>query len=554
MFAVPGSTTQPTRFPVALTLTHSPDPSRVGIRFACEHFPFSVGRAESADLSVPADDALSRVHLEIDRDEGGFLVRDLSTNGIWVNGQHLKGRSAPLHFGTTLVLSKGTSLTFVADIPVLPDLSGEVLDGRYRLESRLHSSVKAATYRSQDVRVPKVSRAIKIFSPTLMNLANYRAEFERQATLAAQLQHPHICKVLDFGTAPVRVAGRLEPCSWLCMELMEGGNLADRLEEGLPALDTVKTWVGDVAAALAHAHRNGVAHGDLKPGCVVFDREGTAYLTDFALARSGEPESKTAVVGIPAYLAPEQWEGGLPTEATDQYSLAVLAYQMVTGSRPHEGQSVPEVRARNFQRGPAPAHEEAGRAGRESVSPAVSAVLARALSPDPAARFPDVLEFSQAFARGVTDPYQPAAKPRVFISYRRRVASGWAITFATALQDKHGCSVFVDTRALDGAPRIPDRVRKEIERCDVFVCLLAPETLGSDWVRQEIAIADDCRKPMVPIFFQEFEPRDVDTSADPHLETLLDHEAVRLYDRDADYVDAAIGRLSDRIRSLMRPS
>ena len=196
MFVAPGDTDALRDFPVALSLTSAPHPSQMGTRIVCATFPFTVGRALEADLCIHGDDALSRTHLQIDVDESGFVVRDMSKNGIYVDGRHLRGTSESLRVGASIELSP-RALKFVADVPMLPDLSGQLLDNRYQLGERLHTSLKSSTYLARDLKMPR-SLAVKIFSPSLMRLASYRAEFRRQADMAAKLHHPHICRVIDW--------------------------------------------------------------------------------------------------------------------------------------------------------------------------------------------------------------------------------------------------------------------------------------------------------------------------------------------------------------------
>jgi hypothetical protein len=170
-------------------------------------------------------------------------------------------------------------------------------------------------------------------------------------------------------------------------------------------------------------------------------------------------------------------------------------------------------------------------------------VLARALSVNPANRYASVLDFSAAFADSIANPVSRGGQPRVFLSYHRHSSSGWANYLAQGLEEKHGCSVFVDTHAQDGAPRIPDRIRNEIARSDVFVCMLAPQTLTSRWVREEIEVAFRSDKPMVPVFHEDFSPKD---QVDPgeSVRALLDFEAVHLLDRRNIKVKSTIAELA----------
>jgi serine/threonine-protein kinase len=534
---------------IALTITSAKDPRDVGRHVRCEQFPFTVGRGTNADLVISGDQTLSRTHVQIVRDADGFAIRDMSRNGIFVNGRRVGPDAEPLLFGATIVLSESTRLAFAADVPELPDLTGNEL-GQYRLGKAIHQSIKATTYLAEDTRFAR-ALAVKVFSPVLMQIGHYRDEFRRQAELAARLLHPHICKILDYGDTTLTLQGVTLETSYLCMEYMEGGNLSSQLEKNrAPPLDTAVSWIRAIAGALDHAHRNGVYHGDLKPDCIVFDRDGVPYLTDFALASSDDGSSRGALFGTPAYLAPERWDGTPPSPAADQYSLAALAYLMVTGSRPHEGQSDPDVRRRNFARGALPAHEEATHAGRDDVSPALSAVLAQGLHTDPAERYPSVTAFESAFVDAVTSP-RTGLQPCVFLSYQREASAGWANLFASTLEGKHDWSIFLDTMARDGAPRIPERIRNAIERADVFVCFLAPGTLDSNWVRQEIEIAHESGKPMVPVFHEAFRREHEKRIDEPGVKALLDFDAVHLFDRRNIHVSHSIDDLGDRIQRFV---
>jgi serine/threonine protein kinase len=550
--AAPGEPPKAGSFPVALTITKCSDSQRIGLRVRCAHFPFVVGRSEEAHLSIPSDAALSRQHLSIDADESGFFVRDLSTNGIYINGRRVVGTVAPLDLEASISLSQTTSLAFVADVSPPPDLTGKQVGGRFQLERRLHASIKAATYFGHDIRAPRRPLVIKLFSPGLMRLGRYREEFEREAKLAAELKHPHICKVLEFGEVTATIDASAEQLTFLILEYMEGGNLTEHRDSASPDLRTLARWIEKIASALHHAHRKGVVHGNLKPACIVFDADGTPYLTDFAMAAGRNYTGVAAGIGTPAYMAPERWHGDPPSEASDQYALAALAYLMVTGVRPFEGQSIPEVRERNFQRGAAPLHEEAERQGRQGVPPAISAVVAKAMSIDPGERYDSVIEFWRAFELALAERRQVERPLRVFMSYQRESSAAWAILFARSLQERHGCSVFVDTQSRDGAPQIPERIRNEIAGCDVFACLLAPSTLASRWVRQEVQIAHDLGKPMVPIFHEDYRSKDDQHADTPAILRLLEFDAVHLMDRRNIYVDNAIAELGSRINRLVR--
>jgi hypothetical protein len=272
-----------------------------------------------------------------------------------------------------------------------------------------------------------------------------------------------------------------------------------------------------------------------------FSTPNNPCLTDFAIAVTAEDKAHRAVIGSPAFLAPEQWEGGELVPATDQYATAATFYLIVTGARPHEGQEHPPIRARNFLRGAVPAHEMAAQNQRPGVPAAVSDVLARALAVNPAERYPSMRGFAEAFRNAVREGSERASRPvRVFLSYHRAVSSAWALLIKNELERGHGCKVFVDTEQRDTLGHFPRTLERNIELCDAFVCLLAAGTLESAWVNREIELAHAARKPMVPVFQESFRiPKDL-SGLPQYVQEMLLYSGVKLLDQQNAYVDAAI--------------
>jgi formylglycine-generating enzyme required for sulfatase activity/tRNA A-37 threonylcarbamoyl transferase component Bud32 len=176
--------------------------------------------------------------------------------------------------------------------------------------------------------------AVKVLSPDVIASHSVLERFRREAETVAQLSHPHIVK-LHF-------IGQKDDLVYLVMEMIDGGSLADRLqrEKMLPIDDAVRIF-GEVAGALAHAHKRGVVHRDIKPQNVLLDSEsGRALVTDFGIARTAEGGSLTAtgmVVGTPAYLSPEQVTGEPSDHRADIYALGVMVYEMLAGRAPFTG-------------------------------------------------------------------------------------------------------------------------------------------------------------------------------------------------------------------------
>lgn len=535
----------PEELAVALTPVRCPDPSLIGRRTRVDRFPFRIGRGQDCELPIAGDPGLSRTHCELHTDGISFQVRDCdSTNGTLLNGRRLSSEPAQLFFGDSVSLSNDTMLTFIADgILTLPDLEGVLIDERYRLRERIHQSLKASTYDADDEKLPR-KVAIKMFSPYLAGLRQYQEEFWRQAEAASQLTHPSICRVIDCRDTEIEIEGHPRPVRYLCMELMEGGNFATRLSEGeAPSVDETRGWIRVIGLGLVYSHASGVVHGGLSPTAIVFDRDGKPKITDFAsTGRVGvAPSGDTSRA---AYLAKEQWAGSPPEEATDQYALAVLAYEALSGSVPYEGQGDPDVRRRNFRRVPAPAHEEAAHEGRETFPAAVSQVLERALRSEPADRYSSVQEFVESLDAAFADKGRKGAK--VFISYHREASSVLALHLRSVLVEK-GISCFLDTRMTDSGP-FPETIRNAIAECEVFVCLLADSTLDSDWVCREILAADELEKQMVPVFQESYrEPAELE----PHIHALLHHQGVHLPDQGSPVLEAMIDHLTRRIEETV---
>jgi len=529
-----------------LIVTQSPDSLFLHRRVPVTPPHFVIGRDPGCHLVLP-DPRATRRHAEIAYAGDDFLIRDLeSVNGTYVNGRLVSREGEPLVVGAAIRIGS-TVLTFAyGQDTALPDLTGSRVQGRYVIESRIRQSARAAVYAARDTNT-HTRVALKLLAPALMRHPAYRAQFEREVDTVARLDHPHICRVLDSYTEaevlPPSGSGLRLPV--LCYALHDGGTLQDVIDGREPVVPArLGVWIGHIAEALHHAHEREIVHGDLKPTAVLLDATRThCYLTDFAIAhRLAGDGGKRPIAGAPAFMAPEQWSGEAVTPAVDQFGLAAMAYYLVTGLRPFEGQENPVTRERNFANGAPRAHEEAAGRGRKDVPPAVSAVLSRALTRDPAARFASVGAFAQAFGAALQGQLR-RPDPHVFLSYRRESNAGWVWAFSNALKERHGITSFMDIAPVDVAERFPGRLEQEISACDVFVCFLSKDTLQSDWVRREIAMARRHRRPMVPVVDRGFvRPPDLD---DPDIAELLEYDFVQLH---PDYVDEAISRLATRIR------
>ena len=529
-----------------LVVTASTDPRLVGRTFPITQASVVLGRDPSADVPV-LDYFCSRRHAQIERREGAYVLVDLSANGTLLNGRPVDRSSPPrLLFGATIRIGDTTfAFTHVRDT-TLPDLTEQLIAGRYRLRELRRQSAKASVYAAQ-IEGFGGWVAVKLLSAELASYPGYRERFEQEAKLAMQLEHPHICQVLDTGVADVDLGGQRAQTPFLVYELMRGGSLARRLAaREAHDVDLLSRWVTQIAAALTHAHQQGHVHGNLKPTSVCFDADDNAYLTDFAVESAGN----SVLVGAPAFMAPEQWAGEPASAATDQFALAAMCYALVTGSRPFTGQEDPKTRERNFRRPPLPAHEEAKQNGRPDIGRAVSDVLQRALATDPARRHASVDAFAKAFDAALHRRLGSPSAPTVFVSYQHEPSAGWAVLLARDLKEKYKIAAFVDTQRLDGAVQFPDKVARAIEHCEVFVCLLADTTLNSRWVREEIRLAHAFGRPMIPVFQESFTQQEREV-LDPAIEALLHYDGVHLLDRRNIHIEHSIADLARLVNDTM---
>ncbi|HEX7937428.1 MAG TPA: protein kinase, partial [Gemmatimonadaceae bacterium] len=207
------------------------------------------------------------------------------------------------------------------------------LGAEYAVEGQLGSGGFAVVYLVRDVNL-KRKLAVKVLSPDVIASHSVLERFKREAETIAQLSHPHI--------VPLHFIGNKNDLVYLVMQAIDGGSLADRIEkEKKLSIEDASRYFGEVASALAHAHKRGVVHRDIKPQNVLLDAEsGRSLVTDFGIARTAEGGSLTAtgmVVGTPTYLSPEQVTGEPSDHRADIYALGVMAYEMIAGQAPFTG-------------------------------------------------------------------------------------------------------------------------------------------------------------------------------------------------------------------------
>lgn len=221
----------------------------------------------------------------------------------------------------------------------MSDLTGEIIDGRYQLESILATGGMASIYIAMDLRLDR-KVAVKIMHPHLAQNEEFVSRFIREAKATASLNHPNIVGIQDQGW---NEGGA--PAVFIVMEYVDGSTLREYLfERGSLTLDEVLSFMIPVTSALSEAHRIGIIHRDLKPENILISKDGRVKIADFGLARGADlgatqTAESSVVLGSVSYLSPEQVERGISDARSDVYSLGITLYELLTGAKPFDGDS-----------------------------------------------------------------------------------------------------------------------------------------------------------------------------------------------------------------------
>jgi serine/threonine protein kinase len=285
------------------------------------------------------------------------------------------------------------------------------LPPRYRDARSIGRGGMADIYRATDTELGRTV-AVKVLADHCAEDEDIRSRFLREGRAAARLAgDPNTVTIYDVGEAGDR--------PYIVMEYLPGGSLATRLASGRIDSSLALDWLEQAACALDAAHERGVVHRDVKPGNLLLDKDDNVYVADFGIARAAGVDSHTqtgVILGTAGYLAPEQATGRPATPASDEYALAVVAHELLTGARP----------------GPTPSAK---------LPPAARAVFARALAERPEERYPSCLDFV-AVLRAALAPTTASVAPTVVM---RRRGRRLPLTIAAALL---GLLAFLLTAAL----------------------------------------------------------------------------------------------------------
>ncbi|MCD4687563.1 MAG: protein kinase, partial [Anaerolineae bacterium] len=286
----------------------------------------------------------------------------------------------------------------------MADLVGQQL-GNYTLTEVIGRGGMATIYRAtiepftQDV-------AIKVLAVELAGDPDFTHRFRREAAVVAQMEHPHILRVLDFGEQ-----GRYV---YIVMPLITGGDLYNEMDTGPLSLNRVARVLSQIASALTYAHTQDVVHRDLKPENVLLDEQRNAYLTDFGIAKMMAGTSHITATGMlmgtPAYMAPEQWRTEPIDGRTDVYALGMMLYEMLVGVQPFEADSPFALMYEHLDKLPtSPLRYH------PNLPAAIEPVIYKAIAKTPNNRYPTPTALSEAFTAVVTrapNPDQRVTSPK----------------------------------------------------------------------------------------------------------------------------------------------
>jgi serine/threonine protein kinase len=277
--------------------------------------------------------------------------------------------------------------------------------GQYEVQDFIGQGAMGLVYRAYHAQLQRTG-AVKVLQGIAPD-ADSTARFRHEAQAIAQMRHPNIVNVYDFGEH--------DGTPYMIIEYVPGGSLANRLSQGPLDPAVSLKYLRGIASGLDYAHGLGIVHRDVKPANVLLEKDDSPVLADFGLAKLLQGSSLKSMTGVttgtPAYMAPEQVTGSKVGPAADRYALATIAYEMLTGVIPFDGEGLMELLYAHVHREPAPPS-----ARNHSLGPRVDAVIMRGLAKDPAARWDSCTAMVDALSAALTRRPEPSVARTVVMA------------------------------------------------------------------------------------------------------------------------------------------
>jgi eukaryotic-like serine/threonine-protein kinase len=356
----------------------------------------------------------------------------------------------------------------------------DILPSRYRSPKRIATGGMGEVYRATDATLGRAV-AVKLLALRYARDESVRQRFTREALAAARLSgEPHIVTIFDVGEYAER--------PFIVMEYLSGGSLEQRIrKDGAQEPGQALDWLEQAAVALDAAHRNGVVHRDVKPANLLLDRNDNVHVADFGIASAAGMDSLTmtgTVLGTAGYLSPEQAQGERATPASDRYALAIVAFELLSGRRPYENESMTAEAAAHVN-APVPSIAKIC----ENLPRELDPVFRQAMAKDPQERFPTAQDFVAAMraalaeAAGTTRSFRPvvAAAPRAAPRpLRGRSRSGrWAALLALLALGAIGGAIAAIVATNDNGSSAAAKVKTVVDK----------QTIQGRTVRQTVTVA-----------------------------------------------------------------
>ncbi|HEX9332427.1 MAG TPA: serine/threonine-protein kinase [Anaerolineales bacterium] len=259
--------------------------------------------------------------------------------------------------------------------------------GIYEIKSELGRGGMATVYQGYDPRFER-EVAVKVLPSELLHAdPQFRLRFEREAKIIAQLEHTAIVPVYDVGEADGQ--------PYFVMRYMNGGSLSDRIKAGGLTIDDAARILGAIAPGLDEAHSKGIVHRDIKPSNILFDKRGNPYISDFGIAKLSQAQSGnvtgSAIIGTPAYMAPEQAQGTEVDGRADIYALGIILFEMLTGKQPYEADTPMAVAIKHIT-DPVPHIRQTN----PQLPEGIDAIIQKAMAKNKSERFSTAIEMTNA--------------------------------------------------------------------------------------------------------------------------------------------------------------